>query len=218
MLGEQATESLLRLLTSTAAHTVPASVGSGITLMDPSGTPTTSAASDAVVTAVDAEQYALQEGPCLTAWQERRAVRVDDVANDPRWPRWGERAAELGVRACLSAALVVGDECLGALKVYADGPGAFTERDEATVALFAAQSAILVQSSRTFRRAGELSEELVAMLEERDLLNRAIGIVMARDHAPPEAAFGYLVSLAQRDRRPVHETAARLVAGYGRKR
>jgi hypothetical protein len=40
----------------------------------------------------------LKEGPCLDAIRSGGTVQSADLANDPRWPRWGPRVvSELGV-------------------------------------------------------------------------------------------------------------------------
>ena len=54
-----------------------------------------------IVREIDHLQYDIcQEGPCLTAMQNRRAVISGSLGNDPRWPRFGARVA---LRASLSA-------------------------------------------------------------------------------------------------------------------
>lgn len=212
LLSDEISEAVLRLLTSTAMRFFPTAYGAGITTTAPDGARMTAAATDAVVQRLDDLQYELDEGPCLTAWRNRQIIRVDDVATDPRWPHWGPPAAELGVGSTLSAPLAVGETAVGALKVYTRPPGAFDEQDETTLALFAAQSAILVANAQTFRRAGELSGDVQALLGRRDLIKLATGVVMGRDGVSEQAAFAHLVSLAQRERGGVHDVAARIVA------
>jgi putative methionine-R-sulfoxide reductase with GAF domain len=72
-------------------------------------------------------QYELDEGPCLTAWRQREVVRVDDVTKETRWPAWtaAVTAFGIGLQSTLSVPLVVQDESLGAMKVYARDPYAF---------------------------------------------------------------------------------------------
>ncbi len=214
LLADQTAEAVLALLTSTAAHTVAAACGAGITLNGPDGTRMTAAGTDPLVEAADAAQYSLDEGPCLTAWQSRSVVLVRDVATDPRWPTWGQTVAPKGIASALSAPLVAGDTAVGAIKVYAFETGAFDEHDSSILALFAAQCAILVISMQNFRRAGELGEDVRAMLARRDVLYRATGLVMGRDGLSEQAAFARLMALAERDRVNVHEVASRLLASH----
>lgn len=212
MLSDQTAQVVLELLTATAVQTVTSSSGAGITLTAPDGKPMTAAGTDALVERADALQYELDEGPCLTAWHEQRTIRVADLAAEERWPRWARAAVDMGIRSVLSSALVVGARSVGALKLYAREPEAFSGHDEATASLFAAQSAILVDSARTFRNAGELSDELRDMLHKRDAVTRATGLIMGRDRVPEDIAFGSLISLAKRQGRSVHSVAARLLS------
>lgn len=204
-------ESALHLVTSVAVQTIEAATGAGVSLMDPDGARTTTGASDLLVERADALQYDLGEGPCLDAWAQRAVVRCEDLASEPRWPRWAAAASSLDLRSALSAPLVAGDEAVGAIKVYSPHPRAFTDRDEGTLLLLAAQAAVLVTTLRTFGKAGRLSEELRGALRKRDVINLAKGVVMGRDGTTEESAFAHLVALSTRDHRPVEEVAVRLV-------
>jgi GAF domain-containing protein len=217
MLPERTVDSVLELITSTAVQVVPAASGAGATVA--TGTaPASTASTDRLVEEADARQYQLDEGPCLTAWRERVVVRVDDLATDARWPRWAAEARGLGLRSTLSAPLVAGDRALGAMKLYSDRPYAFGADDERTLALFAAQAAVLVDAAAVFRRAGQLSPDLQESLRRREVLSQATGIVMGRDRVPAATAFAHLVALGHRDGRSVHEVAQRLVATTSRGR
>jgi hypothetical protein len=62
----------------------------------------TPAWTDDLVTKLDAEQYRLQEGPCLDAVFIDEVYVVEDMANEDRWPRWAPFAAGLGVGSIVS--------------------------------------------------------------------------------------------------------------------
>jgi GAF domain-containing protein len=206
---------LLGLLTAAALRVEPAASGAGLTVEDTGAGTLSVAATDPEVELLDALQYDLDEGPCLTSWRERVVVRVDDISAEHRWPRWCAEARATPVRSSLSAPLVIGDTALGAMKVYGHAPGSFGGNDEAALQLFAAQAAILVAHEQAYRRAGELTENLQQLLRQRDDLNRACGMIMQREGVSAESALTYLMSLADRDRRTVHETATRIVRHAG---
>lgn len=212
LLSDRTVDAVLGLLTSTALQAVPAACGVGITVVDGDGRHATTAATDPLVEAADAVEYRLAEGPCLTAWLTRRTVRVDDAPTEGRWPRWAPLVAALGLRAVVSAPMVAGDVPVGALKLYARDPGAFSEHDATTVNLFAAQSALLVASGRVFRDAGRLAGDVRDLLVQRDTLQRATGLVMGRDGVDEAAALAQLAALAERERTSVHRVATRLLA------
>src|SRR3954453_22114585 len=124
LLSHETVTTALGLVTSLSLETLPGSSGAGVSIMDEQGR-RTSGATDPRVERADALQYDLDEGPCLAATALRQVVRVDDAAEERRWPRWGGAAATLGLRSSLSAPMVAGDRALGAVKLYAEQPGPF---------------------------------------------------------------------------------------------
>jgi GAF domain-containing protein len=169
-----------------------------VTIVDERGR-RSSGNTDERVRQVDALQYELDEGPCLTAAGTRELIRMDDLAADPRWPRWSAAAARLGVRAAMSAPMVAGDASLGALKVYADEPGTFDAAAEHRLRLFAAQSAIFVAHLRTQERAERLSDAMRNAIRGRDAISMAKGLLMGRDAVDEETAFRSLLARAHQD-------------------
>jgi GAF domain-containing protein len=218
LLSQETVDTALRLITSLARETVPSAVGAGVTLLDERGRRVTAAATEPIVEHADGLQYELDEGPCLSAWAQRIVVRVDDLARDERWPRWSKAAASLGLVATLSAPLVAGGEALGAIKVYADRSDAYGERDEHLLTMFAAQAAVLVANVRSFHDAQRLSTELTDALRSRDVIGMAKGILMAREKADEQVAFGVLVAASQRENRKLRDVAEALVRSAVRHR
>jgi GAF domain-containing protein len=216
LLSRETIQSALDTVVAAAAEAIPASAGAGVSLLDETGRRTTAAASDEVVRRTDDRQYALGEGPCLAAWSERAVFRVDDVLTDRRWPRWGPAAAELGMRAALSAPLLVRDTCVGAVKVYAREPGAFSGRDERLLTLFAGQAGVFVANMQSYDDARRVSEEFKGVLRDRDVINLAKGALMQREHIPEEAAFDMLLGLARSERQDTVAAAAAVVERAGR--
>src|SRR5688500_5012784 len=88
LLSRETVGTALDLVTSLAGEALAGTAGAGVTLLDEHGRRTTAAATDPVVEHLDGLQYDLREGPCLTAWEQRHVVRVDDIAEDDGWPRW----------------------------------------------------------------------------------------------------------------------------------
>ena len=124
LLSTETVDTAVKLVTRLAVETVPGTFGAGVTLVDERGKRTI-AASDVGVEEADALQYQLNSGPCLTAWREQVAVRIDDVEADARWPEWAVAVAALKLRSVLSLPLVAGGEAIGAGKVYSQWPNAY---------------------------------------------------------------------------------------------
>lgn len=218
LLSAETVDAALKLVTSLAVQTVPGTAGAGITLPDPRGGRVTTAATDAVVGRADASQYQLGRGPCLTAWQDRVVVRIDDLAEDDRWPDWARQAAGLGLRSSLSVPLVAGTQTLGALKVYAREPHAYGPWEEHVLTLFASQAAVLLANLRTARDAERVTERLRDSLRGREVVALAKGIIMARDGVDERAAFLTLTDVAARRRTTVRQAAERLARSTARHR
>jgi GAF domain-containing protein len=210
LLSTETVASTVELVTRLAVETIPDTVGAGVTLVDDRGQRST-AASNAFVAEVDALQYALDSGPCLTAWSDQSVVRIDDLAVERRWPEWTAAAAGLGLRAMLSVPLKTTDASVGAIKVYSRRPGAYDSRAEHVLGLFAQQAAALLANMVALADARRLSAQLTEALQSRDAIGQAKGILMARGAPDEQAAFAFLVTASQRSNLKVTQVARQLV-------
>lgn len=217
LLSHETLRTVLNLVVSLARETHPVTVGAGITLIDKSRK-VTAAATGPEVERADALQYELDEGPCLTAWQDRRTVRIDDLRTDPRWRRWASAVVPLGLRATLSAPLVAADDTIGAMKLYSSTPAAYSDDDEAVLVLFAAQAAILLANVQSYENARRLSEQLKEALRSRDVIGQAKGILMAQRGIEEDAAFAVLVRLSQHSQEKLRDVARRVVETAARRK
>lgn len=149
--------------------------------------PTTRAVSEAHELQLD-----LSEGPCLEVLREDNvgAYIVGDTETDPRFPKWGPKAAELGLHSVISVALDAGDKSIGSLNVYSRQPHKFTREDLAVIDIFShrAARALAVAQERV---------ELVKALDTRKLIGQAQGILMERFDLDSDASFSYLVRQSQ---------------------
>jgi GAF domain-containing protein len=145
-------------------------------------------------------------------------MRIDDVAEDPRWPRWCAAIRHNQVRSALSAPLVAGDQALGAMKVYAAEPAAYGPREEHLLSMLASQASILIANMQSHEKAQHLSEGLRAALQSRDLIGQAKGIIMERDGVGEDRAFAILAAMSQKENRKLTEVARALVDTATRRR
>ncbi|WP_432936923.1 GAF and ANTAR domain-containing protein [Kribbella sp. CA-253562] len=162
------------------------------------------AESGALPARVDALMSEVGEGPCLDALYQRRIVRVDDMRQEDRWPRFAPRAAELGALSMLAFPLFVKDDSLCALNLYADEPGAFTDESEHVGRLLAAQAAVAYSGAQR-------AENLLAAIETRDLIGQAVGLLMERYSITANRAFETLVRFSRQTNRKLRDVAAELV-------
>lgn len=114
---------------------------------------------------------ALGEGLCGTAALERRPVRVNHVADDPRYIRCD---GGLDVKSELVVPLIGKNRVLGVLDLESLRPGAFSPEHERMLATLASTVAIAVENACLYdqlRRAEHrLAEELVRAREVQQLL------------------------------------------------
>ncbi|HEX8508127.1 MAG TPA: GAF and ANTAR domain-containing protein [Propionibacteriaceae bacterium] len=206
----------VEVLTSLADDMMIEASGAGVSLLDDQGLRTSTASTSPLVTEADDWQYQLDEGPCLTAWAEQVTIRIDDVDDDPRWPRWSAAVRGLPLRSVLSAPLLAGNRCLGAVKVYSAERAAFDSRSEHQLNGFARTAALLLANVDTLDNARQLSDDLRTAVLARDTIQLATGMVMHRDHIPRDAAWQQLVDAARTTGRSTASVAAELLSTVGR--
>jgi GAF domain-containing protein len=193
-------DTTLQAVVSITLSNVPGAEHAGITTLDKSRRPMTPAATHELVEVVDAVQYSLGEGPCLSALHEHSTMLSDDLADDERWPRFAPRAAELGVRSMVSFQLFVHAGTVGALNLYAPERHAFGDESVAIGQLLAAHAAIAIVAARN-------AQEMRQALNTRDVIGQAKGILMERHKISAGAAFGLLVKASQDSNRKLRDVA-----------
>lgn len=212
LLTAEKVDAAVELLAKAIKDSVPGTIGAGVSVLDSQGRRTSHGATDRVVEEADALQYELGEGPCLTAWAAEESILVDDVRTDDRWPRWSAAVQGLPIRSVVSAALVADKESVGALKVYAALPSAYTPATTRLLELFAAPAATLLSHIQASELPRHISEDLHDALESRDMVNRACGILMQRHGFGYEQALEELIRLARLRRMTLAEASVELIA------
>lgn len=211
LLSTEDAQSAVQQLAYVVDRMCPTAAGAGISLLDEDGSRTTAAATDDVVAEADDQQYALRQGPCLSAWATGQVQRIDDTTRDSRWPRWQPEAARLGIRSVLSAPLIYKQQHPGALKVYATTPNAFEDADEQMLALISGAVATLIGAAQPADAPTRLSDSLKTALRSRDTVALACGVIMAREGLGHDAARAALLDRARTQGRRVTDVAAEVV-------
>ncbi|TDK24014.1 ANTAR domain-containing protein [Arthrobacter crusticola] len=212
LLTRETADHAVDLLAEAARDTIPGALGAGVTLIS-AGTPTSTGYTNPLVARVDALQYGLNEGPCLTAWAGATPVLVDDTRAEPRWPRWSAAAAAIPILSCVSVPLQRGRTTIGAVKVYSTAPAAFDAGTAALLTRFAASAAALLGHIQTTEMPQRISAGLAAALRSRDAVAMARGVLMARLHLTEDESLPRLISLACESRAPLAAAARTLLAG-----
>jgi transcriptional regulator with GAF, ATPase, and Fis domain len=201
--SESSVAATLQRTVEIARLIVPGCHHAGITLLR-RGKPETPAATDAVSAAVDAVQYEVGEGPCLSAILTDHVFRTGDLTRETRWPRFSGLAVQrTGVHSVLAYRLFTEDDTLGALNLYSRERNAFDDDSVGIGSILTAHAAL------AFARARERDQ--ISGLEQAVASNRAIGmamgILMAIHRIGQDEAFDLLRTVSQRTNRKLREIA-----------
>ncbi len=203
-------EDLLTRVATYAVQAIPGADGAGLTLLEDDRA-STIVATAAFVTEVDDIQYALGQGPCISAAAEAVTMMSGSLGSDQRWARFGGRVARLGVHSVVSLPLITPDGVVGAMNVYAHAKNVFDDRAAELGEIFALPAAIAVQNAQVLAQARRLAERLQVALETRGVIDRAIGIMMSRSGGTEHDAMERLRTLSQHEHRKLVEVARQVV-------
>lgn len=196
----------LETVVAVAKRMVPTCDGAGITLFVV-GETITAAATDTVVLEVDLVQYETGEGPCLDALAESHVVRVDLVERELGYQRFAPGALDSDVNSVVSFPLVAAGRTVGALNLYSRQAHAFDDETERAVVPLVGYAAEVLSTSPLYAASLDAVAGLMETLAERALIDRATGVLMARNSWTSTEAFDAL-----RDRAFVHGESLRDVA------
>jgi GAF domain-containing protein len=217
VLQDETLETTLRRIVEVAERAIPGAVGVSITLKK-GNRPYTAVATSPSVQAIDEREYAIDEGPCITAMETGELQVLADVATEERWPRFTQVCREEGLGSTLGVPLRVGREPYRAMNVYAATAHAFTADHQAASQLLADQAGIALANTRTYTEAAEKIRQLQEALESRVVIEQAKGVLMVTESVDADAAFEILKNRSQRSNRKLRLVAEEVVAEVPRLR
>jgi hypothetical protein len=202
-------EATLQQVVDLAVATIDGCDFAGIFVLD-GETVTTPVRTDPMVTEIDTAQHRTGEGPCLDAIVRGGTFYADDLAGDPRWPRFGPVATAAGIRSALALCLSTTDS-RGALNLYAQYPQAFGVVDRAKGLILAALADIALSSAVAHDDEQRRADNLQAAMVTREMIGQAQGILMERERITPDQAFDVLRRASQHLNIKLREVAQALV-------
>ena len=213
--GSLALAELLAEVATFAVRAIPGADGAGVTLLrvDRTDNMVEALASSApFVDEIDHIQYVtLHEGPCITAAFERRTVRSGSLGGERMWPRFGPRVGRLGINSALSLPLLLPDQVVGAINVYAHGKDVFDDHAAELGELFAKPAAVAIHNAHILAQAMTLAAQLQTALSTRPVIDQAIGLLRGRSGRSAEDAFAQLRAISQTEHRKLADVAQRIV-------
>ncbi|MEA2591488.1 MAG: hypothetical protein QOD62_1319 [Actinomycetota bacterium] len=204
LLREQTLGSTLERIAQLAAELLPQADAASITISDAGGPPRTASSTDQTVAELDAEQYRLDEGPCLAALREGQAFQIDSMRSETRWKGFCQVAAAAGIESVLAVPLDAesADGRRGAINFFARASGVFADPDRHAANVFSAQAGVAAANAAAFAdlqaERALLTRRLEDALHSRAVIDQAVGILMERERLGPEEAFQMLRSASQK--------------------
>jgi GAF domain-containing protein len=211
LIGADGVESFLADAARYAAGAVPHAQSVGITVSATRFLRMLGATSDDLAKALDAVQYDIDDGPCLTCLRTAEVVVVDDIAADPRWPAFARRGRQAGAGSSLSVPLMIDSNAVGALNLYSREAHGLAAEDQARAQQFAAQAAGAVALARRLEEREQIASHLEKALTSRSVIDQALGVIIARTGHDAEHAFKLLRAQSQHTNEKLRDVAAQIV-------
>ncbi|MHB1710291.1 MAG: GAF and ANTAR domain-containing protein [Acidimicrobiales bacterium] len=186
------TEATLQTIVDLAITTIEGCDFAGIFTVAGDDEVTTPVHTHPVVVEIDSFQRVAGEGPCLDAIAQGSTFYAHDLADDPRWPAFGPRAAAAGVR-CMLVLHLRANGTLGALNLCARYPGAFGATDRAKGVIFATLAGLALGGAAAHEAEDRRIDSLHRALATREIIGQAQGMLMERDRITSDQAFDILL-------------------------
>jgi GAF domain-containing protein len=181
--------------------------GAGLMFLDDARALRYLVSSDEAGRVLESAQEELGYGPCVDALVHERHVITDDLATDDRWPRLRELVEPERIHAVLGVPVHLAGGAIGSLNVYYDRPHAWAEMEVAALGAFTGIIERLVESAVLAHQQSAVVTQLQHALDHRVVIDRAIGVLMAREGLDAVGAFDRLRRDARVARRKVADLA-----------
>jgi diguanylate cyclase (GGDEF)-like protein len=152
-------EAILDHLVARIVDVLPVTAA-GVTLIAPGAHPHYIAASDDTALGYEKLQGALNQGPCVAAYETGEPVSMPDLARDNRFPRFRKAALKAGLAAVFTFPLHQEDGRLGALDLYRETPGPLGPQEMAAAQTLADVAAAYLLNAQSRLEANETADQL----------------------------------------------------------
>jgi GAF domain-containing protein len=200
----------LRLIVELARISIGGADGVSVSLQR-NGVLSTVAASDQTIMAMDADQYATGQGPCVDASIKGHWFHAESLDAETRWPAFTPQARGLGIKAILSSPLRAFNKPVGALNIYSRTTGSFEVKDQEAATVFAQQASVILSDARADVSDTQMAIRFQDALWSRKVISLAEGIIMEREGIDEREAFSALLRLALDQGVPLREEAEAMV-------
>lgn len=160
---------------------------------------------------IDADQYALDDGPCIDAYRNRRTHHLTVADAEQRWPRFAASCRRDGVQGFIALPLITAGRCMGALNLYAFNSGGLRDVDMGLLEIAASRAADMLAVSVDLVGNRQLVTQLEEAIASRAVIEQAKGVLMALHGLEDQEAFEMLRRESQRTNVKLREVARNLL-------
>lgn len=200
---------LLSALMDTAAHIVDAEAAS-VLLWDQKSGDLRFAATTAGTTALTGKPVPLEGSIAGLIMRERRAVAVEQVADEPRHYAKIDEESDFQTRSILGVPLISKDRIIGVLEAINKRQPPWTTEDIDYLEILAAQAAVAIETAQLVTALQKANDELNRLDEFK---NEFIAIASHELRTPLSIILGYASFLQETNDASVSQNAAKVVEG-----
>jgi transcriptional regulator with GAF, ATPase, and Fis domain len=153
-----------------------------------------------------------EEGPCLEAFHDGRAITVPNLREGDGWSRFRTVAIENGFSAVHALPMRLRDESIGALTLFESRGDVMGEADVEAAQALADVATIGILQERAIRENQTVRRQLQTALDSRVIIEQAKGVVAYTHEEGMDEAFRRIRAYARDTRRALTEVSRAIVA------
>ena len=183
----------------------------GILLADPQGHLKVMVASSEATGVLELFQVQNEEGPCLDSYRSRVPVSHDDLRRANPWPRFSQRALDIGFLSVHAFPMVVRSSVLGTMNLFMAHPGPLAPADAEVAQALAHAATLTLLQQEAAASSHRLAAQLQGALNSRVTIEQAKGVISELAHIDTDEAFLRLHSFARNHNAKLTDVASRVV-------
>jgi GAF domain-containing protein len=208
--GEMRVEEAMHQIVQTT-HAIFSVDGAGLMLADAEHHLLNAAVSDPRMKHLEELQIRHQEGPCISAFEDKQLVCAEDLTQEIRWPSFSPHAVARGVGAVLASPIPYNQDAVGVVVVMSEQPRPWSAEAELALLAFTDLAALLIATMMMGEQQTELAAQLQSALNSRAIIEQAKGVLIERQGLSAHAAYQQLRAQARCERRKLAVVSAELV-------
>jgi GAF domain-containing protein len=182
----------------------------GVLISSPGGGLGVVAASDETAQFVELLQAHAGRGPCVDCIHTGQMVAAADLQADHRWPDFTATALSAGYRAVHAVPMLLGQDTIGGLNLFYDSVTQLPTEAVEMARILADLASLALSQEHDTRRADRFTETALSTLNDRLMIDQAVGMIAGATGIAPERARAELTEYATAQHRPLREIARAL--------